>query len=359
MVAEETSAGLRTGWSDSAFQVWVDVGEDGVARLSRLAPTPNAPGSHLDGASRGDECPPTAGLPLLDVVTAGSGRGWSSRRYAESVVGNRMTYVTHEELDDGTWHELRVTVEDATTGLRGTVLYQFLRERGVVRSRTRLVNNGVAPVTMESVTSFLAGGLPGPGGSVDEVDLFWADNEWLSEARWHTRRFRDALPDINREVHDGRSRARFGLTSLGSWSSGTFLPMGAAVNRKSGYTLLWQIEHNGAWHWQVGEHTGEGAAASYVALLGPTDAEHHWRLVLGPGESFETVPVALAVSDDGFVGAVGRMTHYRRAMRRPHQDNRRLPVIFNDYMNTLMGDPTTERLKPLISSAADAGAEYF
>jgi alpha-galactosidase len=53
------------------------------------------------------------------------------------------------------------------------------------------------------------------------------------------------------------------------------------------------------------------------------------------------------------------MTHYRRALRRPHEDNRRLPVIFNDYMNTLMGDPTTERLKPLIASAAAAGAEYF
>jgi alpha-galactosidase len=34
-------------------------------------------------------------------------------------------------------------------------------------------------------------------------------------------------------------------------------------------------------------------------------------------------------------------------------------VIYNDYMNTLMGDPTTERLLPLIGAAAEAGAEYF
>ena len=34
-------------------------------------------------------------------------------------------------------------------------------------------------------------------------------------------------------------------------------------------------------------------------------------------------------------------------------------MIFNDYMNTLMGDPTTERLLPLIDAAAQAGAEYF
>jgi alpha-galactosidase len=65
------------------------------------------------------------------------------------------------------------------------------------------------------------------------------------------------------------------------------------------------------------------------------------------------------VSGAGFTDAIGRLTSYRRAIRRPHADQRNLPVIFNDYMNTLMGDPTTDRLLPLISAAADVGAEYF
>ena len=34
-------------------------------------------------------------------------------------------------------------------------------------------------------------------------------------------------------------------------------------------------------------------------------------------------------------------------------------MIFNDYMNTLMGDPTTAALLPLIDAAAAVGAEYF
>ena len=104
---------------------------------------------------------------------------------------------------------------------------------------------------------------------------------------------------------------------------------------------------------------GWAAGSTYLALLGPTDVEHHWRLTLQPGESFETVPVALVLSRDGFEGAVACLTSYRRAIRRPHQDHRDLPVIFNDYMNTLMGDPSTERLLPLITAAARAGAEYF
>jgi alpha-galactosidase len=67
----------------------------------------------------------------------------------------------------------------------------------------------------------------------------------------------------------------------------------------------------------------------------------------------------VAVSDRGFEGAIAGLTRYRRAIRRPHHDHSTLPVIFNDYMNTLMADPTTGRLLPLISAAARAGAEYF
>jgi alpha-galactosidase len=67
----------------------------------------------------------------------------------------------------------------------------------------------------------------------------------------------------------------------------------------------------------------------------------------------------VAVSPAGFDWAIAGLTAVRRAIRRPHEDSRRLPVIFNDYMNTLMADPTTERLLPLIDAAAEAGAEYF
>jgi len=360
MITERTSDRRGKVWSDDALEVRVEVDKDGVARLSYLAPSAGrgvATGPD-DGQAR-QEGRPAMGLPLLDLVAAGSGRSWSGRRYSDGVVGGRMRYAGCTEGDDGVWHELRLELVDPGTGLAATVVYQVLRGTGVLRSRVVLTNSGVSPLTVEAVTSFLAGGLAGPGGALEDVVLYWAENDWLSEARWHTRSVRDALPDLNRTAHGARSKARFALTSEGSWSSGTYLPMGAVVNTNTGHTLLWQIEHNGAWQWQLGEHTGAGPGSSYLALLGPTDTEHHWRLTLDPGGSFETVPVAVAVSHDGFEGAIGRMTRYRRALRRPHEDHRGLPVIFNDFMNTLMGDPTTERLVPLIKAASRVGAEYF
>ena len=152
--------------------------------------------------------------------------------------------------------------------------------------------------------------------------------------------------------------------------------MGAIVSLRTGHAWAWQIEHNGGWHWQVGECTHRSAShgrgpgygrhappgavtGAYIALLGPADAEHHWCITLRPGDSFTTVPASVAVSSGGFDGAVAGLTAVRRAIRRPHEDHRQLPVIFNDYMNTLMGNPTTDRLLPLITAAAGAGAEYF
>jgi len=67
--------------------------------------------------------------------------------------------------------------------------------------------------------------------------------------------------------------------------------------------------------------------------------------------------VSIAVSERGLAGAVAALTAHRRALVRPHPAG--LPVVFNDYMNTLMGDPTTAKLLPLIDAAAEAGAEVF
>lgn len=83
--------------------------------------------------------------------------------------------------------------------------------------------------------------------------------------------------------------------------------------------------------------------------------------VLNPAAAAPTDPASPAAAPlgDGFAEAVAALTTYRRALRRPHPDHAALPVIFNDYMNTVMGDPTTERLLPLITAAAEVGAEYF
>ncbi len=357
-------------WSGDGLELRIDVGHDGMARLTRLS----AAGARQPSAD--------AGLPLLDVVLAGEGRSWSGGRYCESEAGYRFRYAGHDSNrgDGGAWRELLVELDDPQTGLRAEVHYRVLAGRapgGALRSWVRLVNRGARPVTVESVTSFLYGG-PGAGTGHDglaDLDLLWAENDWMAEGRWQVRALREALPDIGRQGLGADPRGCFAVTSTGSWSSGRYLPAGALVNRRTGHAWAWQIEHNGGWHWEVGEcarraagpgpgpdgrHSPAGAVSgAYLALLGPVDAAHQWRVTLSPGDHFTSVPVGVAVSSGGFDGAIAGLTAIRRAIRRPHEDAQRLPVIFNDYMNTLMANPSTERLLPLIAAAAQAGAEYF
>jgi alpha-galactosidase len=380
-LAEGTQPHETISYFDEAIELGIEVDSIGVARLTNLAP---APWPAADDADAAPFSRPAAagGIPLVDVILAGEGRAWSGSRYCESAAGRRMRYLGHErvrlaEADPAGatsgWLELRVDLADPKTGLKAEVFYRILEGSGALRSWVRLSNRGPAPVTVESVTSFLCGGL----GSDDlgELDVLWGENDWLAEGRWQRRALRDALPDLNRSAHGADPRGMFGITSTGTWSSGRYLPMGAIANRRTGRTWAWQVEHNGAWHWQAGEcvrrlggestdtvgHQAELGAVSgaYVAVLGPTDSEHHWHVTLAPGDTFSTVPAAVAVSAEGLDGALGRLTVYRRAIRRPHPDHRHLPVIFNDYMNTLMGNPTTERLLPLVTAAASVGAEYF
>ena len=369
MLLPPTPPEREIAFRDEALELCVSVSDDGVARLVRLVAHASDDALTAALGPAGRQFLP--GLPLIDVITTGSGRAWSGGRYIESVAGGRLRYASSEQCTRGRWQELTFRLEDPDSGLRAEVAYRVLIGAGVLRASARLEDAGSAPVAIEAVTSFVTSGLAGPGGTLGDLDIYWADNCWLGENRWQQRAFRNALADLNRSAHGTDSREMFGLTSEGSWSSGRYLPMGAAVNRRTNHAFVWQIEHNGGWHWQVGEHTRRdsqsrgdeqrtaGEEAAYVALLGPTDAEHHWRLILEPGEVFETVPVAIALSGEGLEGALARLTEYRRTSRRPHDDHRRLPVVFNDFMNTLMGDPTTERLLPLVAAAARVGAEYF
>jgi hypothetical protein len=41
------------------------------------------------------------GLPLIDLVTTGSGRAWSGGRFIESVIGGRLRHASSEQCTRG------------------------------------------------------------------------------------------------------------------------------------------------------------------------------------------------------------------------------------------------------------------
>ena len=301
-------------------------------------------------------------VPVVEVGLLGEGRrgispGSQHRHYATT---QRLRYVSHEVSGTDTVDRLQVTQHDVDSGLTVVTAFEAMTGTAAVRCLSTVTNHGDIPVTLEFVSSMVLTAFTHASETLasDTLRVGVADNCWTAESRWREARPQDlGLVDVGRvrsRVHDS-SQARFPATALGSWSSADFLPMGYVRHRPSNACWLWQVEHNGSWHWELGDLGDE----LYLVTSGPTQREHGWARPLEPGMSFTTVPCTVAVSPGGVEGACCELTRYRRAKRRPNQDDANLPVIFNDYMNCLMGDPTADKLRPLITAASQLGCEYF
>ncbi|MEU9044833.1 MULTISPECIES: alpha-galactosidase [unclassified Kitasatospora] len=335
-------------WGHQALSVEIALGEDGTARLVHIGP-PCRP----IGAPR-----PGAPLPLVEVTAGGQGRHWSGRHLIDTGIGARLRHRSHRATREGDWHVLTVELHDPVTGLAAELVHRSPDGLPALRTEVTLRNEGPAALHLESVSSLVVGCLTdGDPADLETADLLWADNDWFAECRWRREPLRTASPAAHGRYHLRSGRVTQVVAGQGVWSSCGRLPMGGLTDRRSGRGWLWQIEHNGGgWRWECGVRDD----TAYAALFGPTDLDHGWRQVLEPGEGFRTVPVTLTYSQNaGLDAAFATMTRYRRLARRPHTDHRDLPVVFNDYMNCLMGDPTTAKLLPLIDAAAEAGAEYF
>ena len=122
-----------------------------------------------------------------------------------------------------------------------------------------------------------------------------------------------------------------------------------------------QIEASSNWNIEIGHRSAWNRpdGSLYLYADGANERVGGWVKPLQPGERFEAVPVAFGCCVGSFGDAVRELTKYRRNSCKPQTALEELPIVYNDYMNTLWGNPTTERLLPLIEAAFRAGAECF
>ncbi len=272
--------------------------------------------------------------------------------------GARLLFAGKREESTATGKRLVCTHTDAALNLLVESIYESFDGVPVVRRYSKVTNSGTSPVGIEFLSSAMLHGLAAPQDYDRELRIHTAVNSWMAEGQWHRQR-----PSEMGFVENERtswSEAQAG--SIGSWSSARYLPMAMAENTRLGLIWFWQIEHNGSWYWEISNVSARNNFADdvYAYLGGPDDLHSAAWKNLRPGETYETVPVAVGCVQGEFGDAVSALTRYRRtACVKPHKANSRCPVIFNDYMNCLWGDPTEAKELPLIAAAAKAGCEYF
>ena len=299
------------------------------------------------------------GFRFVEMNLSGFDRPYErhGNKYIVTAPGCRMKYAGHTDERNEKGRLLKFILRDDMTNVFVDAYLQFYDGDPIVRMWQTVRNEGHEPQTLEYLSSFNYEGIEKEGvlPRDEKMKIYVPHNSWQREMNWKCYTLPELGMELVQPVEEQRSSSMIRVSNTGNWSSKEYLPMAYLENTETGSGLFFQIEHNGSWHWEIGDQNGH----LYLAVSGPNEIYSHWYKTLQPGDSFTGVPVAVGVTADGFDDAMKTLTSYRRKIRRVNADNEKLPIIFNDYMNCLWGNPTTEAEFPLIDAAAEAGCEYF
>ncbi|CAH0022251.1 unnamed protein product [Clonostachys rhizophaga] len=239
-------------WSTDAFDIDFVLDTKNVVAIRRITPK----GKDL---KQGATAIPSSDTPLINVKLVGEGN--TSTKTAKSLIGSylsaRMRYKSHETHIEGSEKSLVIDTADDVTKVHISVRLVVYGNIPVLRSSATVTNQSDDATTCVTQLSSL-------------------------EAQWSNHTLPELGIDLNGicELPDGHtsSQASFSLQNLGSFSTGTHLPMGILKSKHDTDTWLWQVEHNGSWRWEVGDYKDN----LYLVAGGPVGVAHDWKLVLGP-----------------------------------------------------------------------------
>ena len=343
----------------------IELHEGGMRICFRVNENKTVDLADFSAAENGADMPPLDSGPsktrqfLAAHVTGESASSCHAGKHDAGSVAQAWLYQGHEIIANDAGRELRMSLR-APDGLSAIYHMQLYTGLPIVRTWAEITNNSQSDLGLEYVSSFMYGGIGKNRirSNYDHITFYLPHNGWYHEAQWQKCTAVDVgLSHIATEGHNvpDRGFSRFHYGSNDSWSTSEYLPIAIARDDDSGEVYYGQIDHSGAWEIEYGMGDGQNL---YLCLLGPNNDSAWWKN-LQPGATFTTVPAAFGVCLGDVNEAVAALTRYRRAIRRPNQDDEHCNVVFNDYMNCLFGDPTEAKEKTIIDHAAALGCEYF
>lgn len=329
--------------SENGIHLYLEVSDDGDIRLLHLAA--GEPRRMPDEESKKK-------YRLLEVQETGMNQNdHHGSKHTGTAPGSLFRYSTCRDYRNGYGRKLEI--DQQCGGLWATSHLQFFDGTHVIKTWTSLSNQSNEIHPLEYISSFALTGLSKDSDLPRDTGarIYLPHNTWYGEAQWKSY----SPHELGYDAVNNFSVKKIALSSTGTWPASQFLPMGSYENHSAGQTVTWQIETAGSWNWEISDIADQ----LYLQISGPSYQENQFVKKLKPGETFQTVPCAVAFVNGNFEKSIQELTKYRRVIRRKNKDNEHPHVIFNDYMNCLTGDPTTEKLLPLIDAAQKAGCKYF
>lgn len=254
-----------------------------------------------------------------------------------------------------------LTYRSAQHSLDVTTELAFVPESNVVIQTNRVKNFGTQTAKLTSFSSAFLGELACaegmPWNQNEALTVHICRSKWQGEGQW--RQYTPQQLNLNPVSLHSFEASDYTISSIGSWSTAHFYPIMMVEDKTHGKT--WFLEIEGSHNWLLRLHSTGGyeAASLGIEASGCEEANGGWQYDLKPGEEYTAERAFFGVSDGGFEAAVADLTAFKRADSTVRFENDVLPVVFNDYMNSLWAQQTPELILPLVDRACAAGAEVF
>ncbi|MBQ4071919.1 MAG: alpha-galactosidase [Clostridia bacterium] len=262
-------------------------------------------------------------------------------KMTSSSEGDRLRYVTHTLSEE--------SLDIVQRSEKVQTVTHLVRYGSVTRIYTEVKNISNGDIIIEEASAFVLGGI----GSIDETDS-------LSFTRFTQSHHAECQPISRTFREEGLFRAndhsqkRIGICNVGSWSTKEALPQGIIEDRKTGASLMFEIESSASWYLEIADKNEK----YYLWLGGPTLPFGGFEVCLGRDGKFVSPTVAI-VAEASVHDVIAGMTDYRRALVRHSDKDATLPTIFNEYMHLSWDSPTAENTRALAPEVAKLGVKYY
>ena len=290
--------------------------------------------------------PLNVGYGFVDVQVGGENKdSHAGVKMINSSEGRNFSYVSHEVNGN----ELKIVQRSDL--IEVCSVFTRYEDARALRVYNLIKNVSRRPIVLEGASTFVLYGFSA-NGLKDSDDLYFTRFIQSHHAECQPRRY--SFFDLGLFYCNLEGQKRISFSNVGSWSTKEELPQGIIENAATGDTIMFQIESNNCWYYEISDRMGE----VYLYLDGGNLSFGGWGKTLEPNEVYETCAAALSYGKS-LDGVVGEMTKYRRHITAKREVDKRLPVIFNEYMHLSWDSPTEVNTAKIAPYVADLGVDYY
>ena len=282
--------------------------------------------------------------PFAEVQIAGENKvSHYGVKMINSSEGAKLKYVSHEEKDG-----VLTVVQKSELVLVTTIFIRF-GDSDAVRIKTKVENISDKPFVLEEVSAFVLHGI-GSINTPDKIEF----TRFVQSHHAECQPIVQNLAELGFFPNSPQNQKKISFCNVGSWSTKEALPQGIIHDKHNGEYIMFQIESNNSWYYEI----GSSPAIYYLYMGGANATNGSWSKELIPGESYETVSVSLAFGDS-LNKLLGEMTKHRRGFAGKCVADQNLPTIFNEYMHLSWDGPREENVRKYAPVVAKTGVEYY